>query len=227
MRRKLLFIIFGAIAVYALGCTAGPGGPNLPDPDTVILYVSPEELNFGETETTLLFGIENRGEGVLNWAICTPSSCIDCCSLTECTSTHTTIQGSTTTEIDEISVTVSRIDKPGSYQHLIDVNCMDNGDVGTVTVNFVIPDAVVRVYGYVTDYDTGAPLEDVNVVIEILGEPDRDTNTDADGFFEFLNVPASIQSIMGYKTGYDDYAQYKIIKQPGTDWDLSFQMTKQ
>jgi hypothetical protein len=193
-----------------------------------VLWVSPTVLDFGETEETLPFYIENIGEGILHWEICYSSLSVNCCSVTECTDTEVdnTISGSTTTESDEISVTVSRIDKPGSYQHLIDVNCTDNGDVGSVTVNFVISDTMVRIYGYVTDADTEDPLEDVNVVIEILGESDRATSTDADGFFEFLNVPTSIQSILGYKSGYADYALYKIIKQPGTDWDLSFQMTE-
>jgi len=225
MRRKLLVIIFGAIAVYVLGCTAGPGGPDLPDPDTPVLHVSPTELDFGDSEITLLFEIENWGEGVLHWEFCSPSSCIDCCSTSGCTSTNTTISGSTTTEIDEITVTLSRIDKPGAYEHSIDVNCTDSGGIEIVTVRFVILEPTVRVFGNVTDDQTGVYLDDVRVVLEISGEDDRETYTDPSGFFEFLDVPTSIQSILGYKTGYYDYIQDKIIKQQGQDWDLSFPMT--
>lgn len=226
MRRKLLVIILGALAVYALGCTAGPGGPNLPDPDMPVLHVSPDELDFGDTVETLTFDIENWGEGVLHWEFCSPSSCIDCCSTSGCTSTNTTISGSTTTEIDEITVIVSREDKiPGSYELDIEVNCSDNGDIGTVKVLFVIPDPTLRIFGEVTDNQSGAYLDGVRVVLEIPDEADRETDTDQDGFFEFLDVPTNVQSILGYMTGYEDYGPEKIIKQPGTNWNLSFPMT--
>ena len=231
MRRKLLTVILGALALYVLRCTAGPGGPDLPDPYTPILYVSPTVLDFGETEDTLSFGIENYGEGVLNWEVCPQSTCIACCSGTGCTPTSTPISGSTTTETDEVTVRVSRNDKPGPYEHYIDVSCTDNGGFETVTVNFVILEPPLRVFGQVTDDQTGAYLDGVRVVLEISEEGDRETYTYTDpglnryGYFEFLDVPARIQRVLGYRSGYEDYILDKIIKQPGTDWDLSFQMT--
>jgi hypothetical protein len=232
MRRKLLIVILGALALYVLRCTAGPGGPDLPDPYMPILYVSKTVLDFGETEDTLSFDIKNCGEGVLHWEVCPQSTCIACCSGPGCTPVCTTISGSTTTETDEVTVTISRNDKPGPYEHYIDVSCTDNGDIETVTVNFVILEPTLRAFGQVTDDQTGY-LDDVRVVLEISGEDDRETYTYTDpvldryGYFEFLDVPARIQRILGYKDGYEDYILDKIIQQPGTDWDLSFQMTAQ
>ena len=94
----------------------------------VRLVVSPTYLNFGTYETSQSFTITNIGEGTLNWSITDDYSWIDLWPTS----------GSTTTEVDEISVSVDRNGLSyGSYAGNIDITS-DDGDE-SVSVDMQVP----------------------------------------------------------------------------------------
>jgi hypothetical protein len=56
-----------------------------------------------------------------------------------------------------------------------------------------------KIYGYVTDLNTGLPIEEVKVILEDLSE----VMTDQDGYYIMTDVPAGINYFMSTKFGYD------------------------
>jgi len=92
------------------------------------LVVSSNSLDFGSTETIQNFTITNIGAGTLNWSISADQSWISLWPSS----------GSTSTEEDEISVTVDRSGLSyGSYSGNLNITS-DGGDA-TVSVNMDVP----------------------------------------------------------------------------------------
>lgn len=76
-----------------------------------------------------------------------------------------------------------------------------------------------QVKGFVTDFDSGAPLENVNVAIG-----STKALTDAGGYFELDGIKAGTRNIVASKTGYAGYTG-SVVVQSDTAVTSSFSMT--
>ena len=96
---------------------------------TPVLVVSPTELDFGETESSLTFDITNSGNAKLHWTITTtlPTKV-----------TFNVSSGDTLAETDTITVTVSRNGvSPGTYYPTVSVS--SDGGEAEITLTVVVP----------------------------------------------------------------------------------------
>ena len=109
------------------------------------LLVSPQSLNFGQTETSLNLTIDNGGDDELSWQVSSDQSWL--------TTFPTT--GTTTSETDEITVSVNRsLLEVGNYT--ANLFFTSNGGDQTVSVTMTVP-------------DTPAPMIDVSPTVLNFG----------------------------------------------------------
>ena len=100
----------------------------VPEGPSPTISVNPTNLDFGGSETQLSFTISNVGEETLNWSISADQSWISLWPSS----------GSTTTEEDEISVTVDRTGLSyGAYSG--NLNITSDGGNETVSVDMNVP----------------------------------------------------------------------------------------
>ena len=98
------------------------------EPDSPVLAVSPNHLDFLDTHTSLTYGITNTGTGTLTWSIPDNRSWISV----------SPTSGSTTSETDQITVTVDR----GSMAvgtHTGAVSISSDGGPSAVTISMEVP----------------------------------------------------------------------------------------
>jgi hypothetical protein len=99
-------------------------------PENPVLAVSPDSLDFGTEQTVLSFEITNAGTGTLTWNVAGDQTWI----------TVDPTSGSTTTDTDQVSVTVDRTGLgPGDYAGSVTVS--SNG--GSVVVDIVMASPAV------------------------------------------------------------------------------------
>ena len=97
----------------------------LPQPS---LSVSPINLDFGTDQTSMTFNITNSGTGALTWNISDNKNWI----------TTNPVNGSTTTETDQITVTIDRTGlTPGQYNGVVTVSSNDGTE--TVDISMTVP----------------------------------------------------------------------------------------
>ena len=100
----------------------------VPEGPSPTISVNPSTLDFGSSETQLSFTISNVGEETLNWSISADQSWISLWPSS----------GSTSTEEDEISVTVDRTGLSyGAYSG--ELNITSDGGDETISVNMDVP----------------------------------------------------------------------------------------
>ena len=100
------------------------GGP----PEEPLLVISPVALEFGSEQTEQLFTITNEGTGTLAWTVAEEETWL----------TVSPGSGSTTTEADDVTVTVSRAGlDPGDYTGTVTVT-PGEGDPEDVTVTMSV-----------------------------------------------------------------------------------------
>ena len=109
-----------------------------------ILDVTPQSLDFGETELQKSLNITNQGAGTLNWTVSDNQVWI----------TISPTTGTTTTEIDLVNVTVDRTGLTGSdFTGSITVN--SNGGVVNISVGMGVSEApVLDVSPLILDFDS-------------------------------------------------------------------------
>lgn len=118
----LLVVGLAAILSFNTGC-GGDDNPAAPEPDPA-LTVSTSSLDFGTGDTQKTFTITNSGGGTLEWSI----------SESEAWLTVAPANGTTTSETDQITVTVDRENLPvGPQQSTISVTSTASN--ATVTVS--------------------------------------------------------------------------------------------
>lgn len=120
-------------------------------PVAPVLAVTPDELDFGADLTQLTFTITNVGTGTLEWEVSNNTSWLG----------TSPSSGTTTTEEDEISVSLNRNNvDPGDYEAVVTVT-PDGGDPFEVTARMsVLPEPVMAVsvsfleYSHLVDQKT-------------------------------------------------------------------------
>ncbi|TFB09803.1 hypothetical protein E3V36_05645 [Candidatus Marinimicrobia bacterium MT.SAG.2] len=122
-----------------------------------ILNVSPQSLDFGETELQKSLSITNQGAGILSWTVSDDQDWI----------TISPTTGTTTTETDLVNVTVDRTGLTGSgFTGSITVN--SNGGVVNISVGMGVSEApVLDVSPLIIDFDS--TLTDSAFTIENSG----------------------------------------------------------
>jgi formylglycine-generating enzyme len=104
---------------------------NVSVPEEPTFIVNPRAIDFGTTETTKTFTITNPSMPQLNWAIYEDSNWL----------TVNPTSGSTTTETDQLTVTVDRSDlSPGNYATHISINNNFSLDPAKVSVSMSVPE---------------------------------------------------------------------------------------
>ena len=121
MRKLKLFLYFISSLLLLTGCSDivgalfGEGGSS----ENPILFVSVSTLNFGVNSKSRAFTIKNEGDGTLNWSISDDRNWISV----------SPANGSTTTEEDELEVTVTRPGlNPGAHTGTISISSNGGDD---------------------------------------------------------------------------------------------------
>lgn len=117
-------------------------------PENPVLSVSPSTLEFGSETLEQVLGISNTGIGTLTWEISENKEWLS-------VSTNT---GETTTETDQVIVTVNRNElEPGNYDGIINVSSNGGSQEVIVTVNVpAVP--VLSVSPTTLEFGTGSEL---------------------------------------------------------------------
>ncbi|MCK4606898.1 MAG: fibronectin type III domain-containing protein [candidate division Zixibacteria bacterium] len=129
IRDILLIAILPLLVFSLLTCSK----PNEPDEDEPVLAVSLKGLRFGTDQTSKSFNITNSGEGKLTWSILDNRAWI----------TVSPTSGNTTTETDQITVSINRPSMPaGENTGSVDISS-NNGYRASVYVTasrYPVPD---------------------------------------------------------------------------------------
>lgn len=112
-------------------------------PAVPTLYCEPTEIVFGEEETVKTIQISNSGTGTLTWSLSEDIGWL----------TLSTTNGTTTTETDEVTLTVSRGSLAPEEYHGI-INITSNGGDASITASMTVPQPPVLAVS-VTSLDFG------------------------------------------------------------------------
>ncbi len=104
----------------------------VPSPDEPFLTVFPYSLDFGSSETEIIVTIQNTGTGTLNWNVADDRPWITC----------SPINGTTNTEIDEVSVVVDRSGMSDDT-YTGSINITSNGGNENISVSMEVLDVQI------------------------------------------------------------------------------------
>ncbi|MCX6007579.1 MAG: CehA/McbA family metallohydrolase, partial [Chloroflexi bacterium] len=157
------------------------------------LVVSPSEINFGATQTSLQVTVKNNGSGILNWNASKAAAWI----------TLSKSAGSLTAgQSEQVTVTVNRSGKaPGPYQGTISFS--GNGGSGSVIVNMTVPTpSSVTLTLYVHENSPSGPLlSGASVTGTDGGGNAFNHTTNSSGYVTIPGAPGS-WSFVASKSGY-------------------------
>ncbi|MBC8551242.1 MAG: DNRLRE domain-containing protein [Candidatus Marinimicrobia bacterium] len=130
----------------------------IPAPPSPILHITPNLLAFGDSTNSLTLSISNGGDGSLSWDLSDDKSWIALAPTS----------GTTTTEIDQVNVTLNRLElEPGDYSGLISIT--SNGGSESATVTMSIPNNPVLSLSSVADLDFGNSQNEQSLSISNTG----------------------------------------------------------
>ncbi|MBC8192643.1 MAG: hypothetical protein H8E18_09695 [FCB group bacterium] len=175
----------------------------IPAPSVPTLSVSPDILAFADTVHSKTTGVTNIGTGTLTWTITDNKSWL----------TVSPINGTTTSETDQITVTVNRngLD-PGEY--IGEVTVSSDGGVIVISVTMTV-NTLRNIQGYT--YYSGTSIPVSGVMVSINGAY---YTTGTNGYYMLSDIVLGNRLLTATKDGYDQFQATVIISEGDNTYNV-------
>lgn len=162
------------------------------------ILVSVDSIDFGASETSKTFTIENTGIGNLVYNINISEEWLECSAQ----------NGSVEDEEDIITVTINRENlDAGEYYSTISIES-DGGDA-SITVTMTVSNTTT-VSGYAFFAGTTIPVSGVTISVS-----ESEYTTSSNGYYELENIGIGEQTLYATKSGFDNYSRNLNIPEAG------------